>query len=145
MQGLSIIVKKVAQLMGPLIFVYGTYIVTHGHLTPGGGFAGGAVIAGAFILLILAFGARFVALKKEKESSSLTESLAILIVLCIAVAGLFLGSMVFFNNFLPRGVAGMLLSSGVIPLYNIFIGIEVAAALTTIFLVLVIYKEEVSS
>jgi multisubunit Na+/H+ antiporter MnhB subunit len=56
-----------AQLMSGLIFVYGAYIVTHGHLTPGGGFAGGALIAGAFILLILANGSEYVRLKGRKR------------------------------------------------------------------------------
>jgi multicomponent Na+:H+ antiporter subunit B len=144
MQGLSIIVKKVAQIMSALIFIYGAYIITHGHLTPGGGFAGGALVAGAFMLLILSFGARFLALKREKEGSSFIESLAVLLVLCLATGGLFVGSLTFFHNYLPLGQAGHLVSAGLIPLYNIFIGIEVAAALLSIFLVLIIYKEEIS-
>ena len=65
MEGMSIIVKKVTQLVAGLIFTYGIYIILHGHLTPGGGFAGGAIIAGAFILLILAFGSSALNLKKE--------------------------------------------------------------------------------
>ena len=56
MEGMSTIVKKVSQLLAGLIFMYGIYIILHGHLTPGGGFAGGAIVAGSFILLILAFG-----------------------------------------------------------------------------------------
>ena len=136
--------KKVAQLMGGLIFVYGMYIITHGHLTPGGGFAGGALVAGAFILLILANGSDYVRLKRQEEGSSVVESSAVLTALVLAVIGLFAGSLWFFNNYLPAGTAGELLSAGVIPLYNIFIGMEVAAALITIFLALVIYKEEIS-
>jgi multicomponent Na+:H+ antiporter subunit B len=50
--------------------------------------------------------------------------------------------MVFFNNYLPKGTVGELVSAGAIPLYNIFIGVEVAAAIVTIFLALVIFKEE---
>jgi multisubunit Na+/H+ antiporter MnhB subunit len=49
---------------------------------------------------------------------------------------------VFFKNLLPGGVPGELFSAGVIPLYNIFVGIEVAAALLSIFLAFVIYKTE---
>ena len=54
----------------------------------------------------------------------------------------FLGARVFFFNYLPKGIIGHLVSAGTIPLYNIAVGIEVAAALFTIFLALVIYKEE---
>ena len=144
MEGMSIIVKKVTQLMAGLIFIYGIYIILHGHLTPGGGFAGGAILAGAFILLILAFGSSALKLKQEVVGSSNTESLGILMVVVLALMALLLGSKVFFFNYLPRGEAGELLSAGVIPLYNIFIGIEVAGAILTIFLALVIFKEESS-
>lgn len=145
MKGLTLIVKKVSQLMCGLIFMYGIYIITHGHLTPGGGFAGGAILAGAFILLILAFGSEVVSLRKEETSTTLTESMALLLVVILATAGLWLGSMLFFNNYMPEGEIGELISAGLIPLYNVLIGIEVAAALLTIFLALVIFKEEVAS
>jgi multisubunit Na+/H+ antiporter MnhB subunit len=144
MEGMSTIVKKTTQLVAGLIFMYGIYIVLHGHLTPGGGFAGGAIIAGAFILLILAFGSSALKLKKEVAGSSNTESVAILMVVILALMSLLIGARVFFGNFLPKGEAGTLLSAGVIPLYNICIGIEVAGAILTIFLALVIFKEESS-
>jgi multisubunit Na+/H+ antiporter MnhB subunit len=144
MQGMSVIVKKIAQLMSGLIFVYGAYIITHGHLTPGGGFAGGALVAGAFILLILANGSEYIKLKRQEEGSSVVESAAVLVALLLATMGLLAGTMFFFNNYLPAGIPGRLISGGLIPVYNIFIGTEVAAALITIFLALVIYKEEIS-
>jgi multicomponent Na+:H+ antiporter subunit B len=144
MEGMSIIVKKVTQLMAGLIFTYGIYIVLHGHLTPGGGFAGGAIIAGAFILLILAFGSSALNLRKEVAGSSNTESIGILLVVVLALVALAFGTRVFFNNFLPLGEAGELISAGAIPLYNLFIGIEVGGAILTIFLALVIFKEESS-
>lgn len=144
MEGMSTIVKKMTQLVAGLIFLYGIYIILHGHLSPGGGFAGGAIIAGSFILLILAFGSSALNLKKEVAGSSNTESLAILMVAIMAIMALLFGAKVFFFNFLPKGTPGELLSAGVIPLYNIFIGIEVAGAILTIFLGLVIFKEESS-
>jgi len=140
---MTIIVQKVTQIMCGIIFLYGIYIILHGHLTPGGGFAGGAIIAGSFILLVIAFGSEFLALKKEETGSSLLESSAILVFLAIAAAGLLIGSVgIFFVNFLPKGTVGNLISAGTIPLFNIAVGIEVAAALLTVFLALLIYKEE---
>ena len=144
MEGMSTIVKKVAQLMAGLIFMYGIYIILHGHLTPGGGFAGGVIVAGAFILLILAFGSSTLNLKKEVSGSSNTESIAILMVVVLALMAMLFGAKVFLFNFLPKGEAGELISAGAIPLYNLFIGIEVAGAILTIFLALVIFKEESS-
>ena len=140
---MSIIVKKVTQLVSGLMFLYGIYIITHGHLTPGGGFAGGAILAGSFILLVLAFGSDLLKLKKREEGSSVIESMAIFAFLILGVMALFIGTHVFFKNYLPAGTVGNLISAGVIPLYNIFIGIEFGAALFTIFLALAIFKEEV--
>lgn len=143
MHGMTSIVKTVTRLVVGVIFLYGIYILSHGHLTPGGGFAGGTIIAGAFILLVLAFGSDVLNLKAREADSSIFESLAILAFLIIAVGAFFIGTRVFFHNYLPKGEIGELISAGVIPLYNIAIGVEVAAALFTIFLALIIYKEEV--
>ncbi|MBN1416279.1 MAG: hypothetical protein JW973_14350 [Bacteroidales bacterium] len=144
MKGMSPIVKKVSQLISAIIFLYGIYIIIHGHLTPGGGFAGGAILSGAFIFLVLAFGTDILNLRREEEEASVIEGLAILIFMLLATIGLFIGIKVFFHNFLPKGHMGELISAGVIPLCNIAVGIEVGAALFTIFLALVIYKEEIS-
>ena len=141
---MSPIVKKVAQIVSGIIFLYGIYIILHGHLTPGGGFAGGAILSGSFILLVLAYGSDILRLRTKEEGSSLIESLAILAFVLMATIAVFFGTKVFFNNFLPKGHVGELISAGVIPLYNIVVGIEVAAALFTIFLALVIYKEEIT-
>ncbi|HEB29801.1 MAG TPA: sodium:proton antiporter [Spirochaetes bacterium] len=144
MKGMTVIVKKVTEIMCGFIFLFGIYIILHGHLTPGGGFAGGAVIAGSFILLILAFGSEFLALKKEESGSSILESGAVLVFLILAAIGMLIGGAgIFFVNFLPKGTIGSLISAGLIPFYNIAVGMEVAAALLTIFLALLIYKDEV--
>jgi len=142
MKGMSVIVKKTTQLLAGLIFLYGIYIIVHGHLTPGGGFAGGVVVAGAFILVILAFGSDFLNLQKEETGTTIRENVAVLIVLLLAVTGLFVGTKAFFSNYLPKGTVGELVSAGTLPLYNIFIGIEVASSIFIIFLALIIFKEE---
>ena len=144
MKGMTIIVKKTTQLMAGLIFLYGIYVIIHGHLTPGGGFAGGVLIAGSFILLILANGSDFMKLTKEEMGSTIYENLAILIAAFLAVSGMLFGAKIFFLNWLPKGTLGELVSAGMLPLYNIFIGIEVAASILSIFLALVIFKEEMS-
>ena len=144
MKGMTLIVKKTTQLMAGLIFLYGIYVIIHGHLTPGGGFAGGVLIAGSFILLILANGSDFMKLTKEEMGSTIYENLAILIAAFLAVSGMLFGAKIFFLNWLPKGTLGELVSAGMVPLYNIFIGIEVAASILSIFLALVIFKEEIS-
>lgn len=144
MKGMTIIVKKTTQLIAGMIFIYGIYVIVHGHLTPGGGFAGGVVVAGSLILVTLAYGTDFLKLVKEETGTSIIENMATLVVILIAAAGFLFGTKVFFNNFLPKGTVGELISAGVLPLYNIFVGTEVAASVFIIFLSLIIFKEEAS-
>lgn len=141
---MSVIVRKIAQLLSAMIFVFGMYIVTHGHILPGGGFSGGVLLASAFIVLSLAQGKDHIQLKRQKKITSLYESLSILLVLLLGISGLFAGSLFLFNNYLPKGQPGELLSAGNIPIYNILIGVKVAATLFAIFLALTTYKEEIS-
>ncbi|MFO7956913.1 MAG: MnhB domain-containing protein [Candidatus Brocadiia bacterium] len=56
MDGTSIVVKTVTRWVVGFIFLYGLYIMAFGHLTPGGGFAGGVILACAFVLEVLAWG-----------------------------------------------------------------------------------------
>jgi multisubunit Na+/H+ antiporter MnhB subunit len=142
MKGMTLIVKKTTQLIAGMIFIYGIYVVVHGHLTPGGGFAGGVIMAGSLIVIILAYGSDFLKLVKEKTGTTIIESLATIMVIMIAVAGFLFGTQIFFNNFLPKGIVGHLVSAGVLPLYNIFVGAEVASSIFIIFLSLIIFKEE---
>ena len=144
MKGMTVIVKKTTQLIAGMVFLYGIYVIVHGHLTPGGGFAGGVIMAGSFILLILAYGSDFMNLTKEESGTTMYENLAILIVVFLAASGLLFGTRIFFLNWLPKGTVGQLVSAGMLPLYNIFVGIEVAASILTIFLALIIFKEEIS-
>lgn len=143
MKGMTVIVKKTTQLMAGLIFLYGIYIILHGHLTPGGGFAGGVILAGSFILLILAFGSDYINLIREETGSTFYENFGVLLALILAVSGFLAGAGIFFTNWLPKGTPGQLISAGALPLYNIFIGMEVAASILTIFLALVIFKESI--
>ncbi|MDP8204761.1 MAG: MnhB domain-containing protein [Candidatus Tenebribacter mawsonii] len=143
MKGMTIIVKKIGQIICPVIFMFGLYIILHGHLTPGGGFAGGVIMAGAFILQILANGNILPNLRKEEEGLEFMESAAILGFLILAGLGLlFSGGVVFFANFLDKGELGKLISGGFIPIENIVVGAEVCAAIATIFIAMVVYKDE---
>jgi multisubunit Na+/H+ antiporter MnhB subunit len=145
MKGMTPIVKVVARLVGGFIFIYGCYIVLYGHLSPGGGFAGGAIIAAGLILSRLAFGTTARQEKSTSISSSIFESTGGLLFLLVALLGLFVGGYFFINLFPSFGTPGRLVSAGSIPFSNIAIGIKVAAAILSIFVVLAstkyIFKE----
>ena len=138
--GMSVIVKTVTRLTVGLIFLYGIYIILHGHLTPGGGFAGGVIIALSFINLNLAFGSRISAKVFSKGSTGVVEAMGAVMFLALALLGLRYGG--FFNNFLfPDGEPGQLVSAGIIPLENIAISLKVGAGIFGIFLTLIILQK----
>jgi multicomponent Na+:H+ antiporter subunit B len=138
-KGMTIIVKTITKLTVGLILLYGIYIVLHGHISPGGGFAGGVIIALSFIHLMLAFG-REAALKKLSEAkASILESLGAIMFLSIALLG-FLGGYFFLNFFINKGKPFELFSAGIIPLCNIAICLKVGAGLFAIFAALVFFQ-----
>jgi multicomponent Na+:H+ antiporter subunit B len=113
-------------LIGPTV-VLGLYIVAHGHLTPGGGFQGGAILATASLLVFLS--GRFVAFRRVNPVILIdaAEGAGAFAFPLIGLLGLVAGP-AFLTNVLPLGTAGHLLSGGTTPLLNLAVGLEVSAA-----------------
>ena len=143
-KGMTLIVKTITRLTVGLIFLYGVYIVTHGHISPGGGFAGGVIIALSFIHLMLAFGRELALKKLSKAAASVFESLGALMFIGIALLG-FTGGYFFLNFFKDKGEPFNAFSAGIIPLCNIAIALKVGAGLFAIFVALVFLKFTVAS
>ncbi|NQT95333.1 MAG: hypothetical protein HQ572_02680 [Candidatus Omnitrophica bacterium] len=135
-KGMSIIVKTITRFTVGLIFLYGIYIVLHGHVSPGGGFAGGVIIALSFVHLMLAYGKEAALKKLSKRATSILESTGAMLFLLIALLG-FTGGY-FFLNFINKGEPFKLFSAGIIPLCNIAIALKVGAGLFAIFVALVL-------
>jgi multicomponent Na+:H+ antiporter subunit B len=116
-----------AVLVGAMA-VLGAYIVTHGHLTPGGGFQGGVVLMAAVVFLFV--GGEYGVLVSVRKASSwmdMADALGAAGFAMIGFGGLIAGA-AFLQNFIDKGNSG-LLTGGVIPLANIAVGVEVAGAL----------------
>ncbi len=137
-KGMSVIVKTITRLTVGIILLYGIYIVTHGHVSPGGGFAGGVIIALSFVHLMLAYGKDAALSKLPKWAMSFFEGMGAIMFLAIALLG-FTGGY-FFLNFISKGEPFHLFSAGIIPLCNIAIGLKVSAGLFAIFVALVLLK-----
>jgi multisubunit Na+/H+ antiporter MnhB subunit len=137
MRGMSLIVQVIARLVAGMLFLYGVYVILHGHLTPGGGFAGGVLVAAALILLSLAFGSVERAERSSYTFSSLFESAGGILFVGLALAGSLAGTFFFQNAGLyDTGVPLDLVSGGIILPANIAIGVKVGAGLLAIFLAL---------
>ncbi len=122
------LIKIAVDILFPIIILFGFYIIIHGHLSPGGGFQGGVVIASAFLLMFLAKGDEF---SLNHKIISLAEALSGAGFILIGLLGLLLVDR-FLGGFLPLGNLGSLFSGGVIPLIYIFVGIKVSAEITAL-------------
>jgi multicomponent Na+:H+ antiporter subunit B len=117
-------------LVGPVI-VLGVYIVVHGHLSPGGGFQGGVMLAAA---LLLVYAAGQVLALERLEPTALVEvadASGALAYALVAVGGLVFAASALFN-FLPFGTTGQLASAGTIPVLSTAVGVEVTGAVALI-------------
>lgn len=124
----SELVQTTVQYLLPIIFLFGVYIFLNGHLTPGGGFQGGAVIASGIVLLFLALPYA----KLRHALLSLLESLSGFGYVLVGIFGLVLAGGFLDNRFLPLGNYGELLSAGAIPLIYTFIGLKVGTELSAV-------------
>ena len=122
------LLKIAVDVLFPLIIMFGFYIIIHGHLSPGGGFQGGVVIASAFLLMFLAKDDEF---SLNHKIISLAEALSGAGFILLGLLGVLLLDR-FFGNFLPLGSMGNLFSGGLIPLIYIFVGIKVSAEITAL-------------
>jgi multicomponent Na+:H+ antiporter subunit B len=117
-------------LIGPVL-VLGVYIVSHGQLTPGGGFQGGVVLAGAVILVFVTGGRVAMAPIRPSGPAEFLEAAGAGAYVALGLGGLIAGER-FLSNFLPLGTKGSLLSSGTIASLSVVVGLEVAGAITLI-------------
>jgi multicomponent Na+:H+ antiporter subunit B len=117
-----------AKIITPLIFLFGIYVFINGHLTPGGGFQGGAIIASGFVLMLLANPR----MKINHTMLSLVESISGISFVFIGLLGIFLAAGFLDNTILGMGDFGTLISAGAIPVIYIFIGLKVGAELSKI-------------
>ncbi len=131
----SQIVTMVSRKLVPLILLFGLYLISYGHLSPGGGFQGGVVLASGIILLFLSHGFTLVQKSFPERWLNLTELVMVFLFLLLGLAGLLLGKS-FLGNILPLGEAGKIPSAGFILLLNMIIGLKVGAGITLICLYL---------
>ncbi|MEJ2315870.1 MAG: MnhB domain-containing protein [Gammaproteobacteria bacterium] len=111
------------RLLLPLILLFGAYVFSHGHLTPGGGFQGGAILASAMLLLLLSNPAR----RFSHRLITLVESTAGISFIFIGILGILLAGGFLDNRILPTGTFGELFSAGAIPLIYTLVGLKVGA------------------
>ena len=125
----NFMLKSASKLLFPIILLYGVYVMVYGHLSPGGGFQGGVIVASGVLLLLISH-------KDFEVPHSVIvalETFAGVSYVLIGLIGLFTLD-VFLGNFLPHDITqmGMLLSGGIIPIIYIIVGIKVGSEMSMI-------------
>lgn len=133
--GMTLIVKTVTRITVWMIFLYGFYIILHGHLTPGGGFGGGVILALALLNVLLAYGREFTQKWLNISFLEHIESLSALLFVIVGILGILVSGS-FLANFLSKGKLFDVISAGTIPVLNIIIGFKVAMSLFLVVWVL---------
>lgn len=126
------ILQICSKLLVPIILVFGIYVVLNGHLSPGGGFSGGAVLGGGFILYLNAYGFE----KTERFMNAGTVrwiTFCSLMVYCLAKSYSFFTGANHLESHIPLGTPGAILSSGLILILNICVGLVVACTMYSFY------------
>ena len=123
---LSVITGK----LGPLVLIFGAYLISYGHVSPGGGFQGGVVLASGVLLLAIGRGTESVSVLLTPRLLARIEAAAFALLLGLGLVGMLAGKG-FFGNFLESSAGG---SSGTqvgfIIALNVLIGIKVGTGVT---------------
>ena len=135
-------VKNIIQRCGcdrilPLCVVYIFYIIFHGHLSPGGGFQGGVLMAGVVILLYLGHGFEATVDALSYHSLHKGEGVASVVYVALAMMGVAAGAQFCQNILYTHGAIGDLYSSGTIFWMNVTVGVKVITGIGSISLLMI--------
>ncbi len=124
-----------SRLVAPFIQVYGIYVIIHGHLSPGGGFSGGAIFGASLVLVALSFNLEVGAKQISHDTASILESGGALGFVITGLVAIALGANFLANQSagFPMGQTGQLFSAGAIFIITFFLGIKVASTIVTLF------------
>lgn len=126
------ILQKITFVLFPIIIIFGIYVILNGHLSPGGGFSGGAIIGAGLILYTNAFGFETTQ-KFFTEKTYKWVSFSALTFYCLAKSYSFYTGAHHMASGIPLGTAGNILSSGLILPLNICVGLVVACTMYAFF------------
>jgi len=126
------ILQITARLLVPVVVLFGLYIMFNGHLGPGGGFCGGAVLGAAWILLSLSFGSDSLSRVLSLRTYRITVCSALFFYSLSKCYSFFCGANGLHSIFSP-GTPGRIFSAGLILPLNLAVGVVVACTMYGFF------------
>ncbi|MDK2866444.1 MAG: multicomponent Na+:H+ antiporter subunit [Clostridiales bacterium] len=133
----SSIAKHVSGLLLPFVQVFGIYVILFGHLSPGGGFAGGSILGASMILYRFVYGAE-ASDRKFKYHYMLKIACTALIFYGLIKGYVFIGAFLGWHNPVGTGTVGSLFSGGFIMPLNVLVGAVVAI---TFYFIATLFEE----
>lgn len=133
----DLIVKCLADRFTPIALMLGFYVILHGNISPGGGFQGGVLVAGAVLLLYLSYGGKGAAEAINGELLHKSEAVGAIFYIAFALLGIFFGFNFCRNVFFSSGNIGDVWSSGTIALMNYSVGFKVLTGVGFLLLLMV--------
>ena len=124
----SEIVETATELLLPMVILFGIYVFLNGHLSPGGGFQGGAIIASGTMFLLLALPESHI----SRLMIAIIESLSGFSYVIVGVLGVIMAGGFLDNRIMDLGTYGSLFSAGAIPLIYVFVGLKVGFELSAV-------------
>ena len=122
------ILQLSAKILVPIIIMYGIYVILNGHLSPGGGFSGGAIIGAGLILYVNAFGFEKASRIMNRKNYAVISVVPLLFYAISKSYSFFTGAN-HLESGIPKGTPGAILSAGLILPLNICVGIVVACTM----------------
>jgi multicomponent Na+:H+ antiporter subunit B len=126
------ILDFIARKLSPYILLFGVYVITHGHLSPGGGFQGGVVLASGLILLLLCKGKEEVGNLFPARYLTILEAIGFFLFLCAGLAGIAAGTYFLGADFFPAEAEFWFRGTHFIFIVDIIIGLKVGAGISLI-------------
>ena len=148
----SVILKLISLPISIILICLGIMTILGGHITPGGGFQGGAMIASGIILSILVYGLGNSPLELSHTYIEVLESVGALGFVIFGLIGLFVGGFYLYNvgtdvlNIVPAAIQNVfhypdVTNAGIIPYLNIFVGLKVFVGLSSIVIAFAGFKK----
>ena len=148
----SMILKIIALPIAIILVCMGIMTILGGHITPGGGFQGGSMIAAGIILCILVYVLEESPIKLSHNYIEVLESFGALAFIVFGLIGLVLAVSFLYNvgadisNLVPASIQSIfhypdVTNAGIVPYLNIFVGLKVFVGLSAIIIAFAGFKK----
>jgi energy-converting hydrogenase B subunit I len=126
-----------------ILICYGALTVLGGHITPGGGFQGGAIMASGVIFCLIVYGLKESPIKFSHNFMASIESIGALGYVFLGLAGLFTTGFFLYNlgvdlyHIVPPYIVNIFdypdpIHAGIIPYLNFVVGLKVLVGLSAV-------------